>query len=155
MVVQAVARHPARVADARSRRSRGAVLAGVGLAGTLDEVVLHQLLRWHHLVDRGDPALGRISDGVFHVLSTVALVAGVVLLARSWDGDVRRALSGVLIGLGGFNVFDGTVNHKLLGLHQVREGVPDLLPYDLGFLGLAVTMLAAGLLLRPRSPAPA
>lgn len=130
------------------------MLAGIGLAGTLDEVVMHQLLRWHHLVDRGDPDLGRISDGVFHVFSTAALVVGVVLMARTWDGDGRRAVGGVLLGLGGFNVFDGTVNHKLLGLHQVREGVPDLLPYDVGFLGLAVAALAAGLLLRRRTARP-
>ena len=139
-------------ATTRTRtRTRGALLTGIGLAATLDEVVMHQLLRWHHLVDRGDADLGRISDGILHVFSTVALVAGVVLLARTWDRDVRRAVSGVLIGLGGFNVFDGTVNHKLLGLHQVREGVPDLLPYDVGFLGLAVAALGAGLLLRRRA----
>jgi uncharacterized membrane protein len=29
-----------------------AVLTGIGLAGTLDEVVLHQLLAWHHLLER-------------------------------------------------------------------------------------------------------
>jgi uncharacterized membrane protein len=25
-----------------------AVLVGIGVAGSLDEIVLHQLLRWHH-----------------------------------------------------------------------------------------------------------
>lgn len=138
-------------AAARTRtRTRGALLTGVGVAATLDEVVMHQLLRWHHLVDRGDEALGRISDGIFHASSSVALVVGVALMVRTWDGDARRATSGVLIGAGGFNVLDGTVLHKVLGLHQVREGVPDLLPYDVGYLGLALVVLAAGLLLRRR-----
>jgi uncharacterized membrane protein len=28
------------------------VLVGIGVAGSLDEIVLHQLLRWHHFYDR-------------------------------------------------------------------------------------------------------
>jgi uncharacterized membrane protein len=44
-------------------------------------------------------------------------------------------------------VYDGTVQHKLLGLHQVRAGAPDNLPYDLGFIGLAVVVLLAGLVI--------
>ncbi len=134
------------------RRSRGAVLAGVGLAATVDEVVLHQLLRWHHLVSRGSEDLGRISDGVLHTFSALALVGGAAWLVRTWDGDVRRAAGGVLAGFGGFNTFDGVVDHKVLRLHQVREGVPDLLPYDVVFIGSALLMLAAGLWLLPRSP---
>jgi uncharacterized membrane protein len=35
-----------------------------------------------------------------------------------------------IAGAGTFNLFDGTVDHKLLRLHQIREDVPDLLPYD-------------------------
>jgi uncharacterized membrane protein len=80
-----------------------AVLVGVGVAGSLDEIVLHQLLRWHHVYDRGSAAAGFIADGI--------------------------------------------VQHKLLGLHQVRAGAPNNFPYDLGFIGLAVVVLLAGLLL--------
>jgi uncharacterized membrane protein len=29
------------------------VLVGVGVAGSVDQIVLHQLLRWHHFYDRG------------------------------------------------------------------------------------------------------
>ena len=135
-----------------TRPTRGAVLTGVGLAITLDEVVFHQLLRWHHLVDRRDLALGLVSDGLLHLLGSLALVVGAVVLARTWNGDVRRAVGGVLIGAGGFNVFDGTVNHKLLGLHQVRAGVTDLLPYDLAWIGGSLAVLALGLVLRRAAP---
>ena len=127
------------------------MLTGVGLAGTLDEVVFHQLLRWHHLVDGGGEGVGRVSDGVLHVASTAALVAGVVLLVRTWDGDRRRTAGRVLAGLGGFNLFDGVVDHKVLRLHQVREGVPDLLPYDLAWLTISAAVLVAGLLLSGRA----
>ncbi len=130
------------------RRTRGAVLTGIGLAITLDEVVFHQLLRWHHLLDRRDLALGLISDGVLHLLGTAVFVVGAVLLARTYDGRRRRAVGAVLAGAGGFNVFDGVVDHKLLGLHQVREGVPDLLPYDLAWIGSAAVVLLVGLVLR-------
>ena len=30
-----------------------AILVGIGVAGSLDEILLHQLLRWHHFYDRG------------------------------------------------------------------------------------------------------
>ena len=135
-----------------------AVLAGIGLAGTLDEVVLHQLLRWHHLYSRGSEDAGLVSDGLFHVFSTTLLLVGTVGVVRAvpWHrrplGLGRRITVGVLAGLGGFNVYDSLVQHKLLGLHQVREGVPNLLPYDVGFTGLAVLALAAGLLLLRSSP---
>jgi uncharacterized membrane protein len=127
-----------------------AVLVGIGVAGTLDEIVLHQLLRWHHLYDRGSQAAGLISDGIFHLGSTAALVIGLVLLVQRWrsgGAPLRQAVAGILLGAGGFNLYDGIIQHKLLGLHQVRAGAPNNLPYDLVFIGLAAVALLAGLLL--------
>ena len=127
-----------------------AVLVGIGVAGSLDEIVLHQLLRWHHLYDRGSQAAGLIADGIFHLASTAALVVGLVLLVQRWrtaPGPLRQAVAGILVGAGGFNLYDGLIQHKLLGLHQVRAGAPNNLPYDLVFIGLAAVTLLAGLLL--------
>ena len=31
---------------------------------------------------------------------------------------------GILLGAGAFNLYDGTIQHKLLGLHQVRADAP-------------------------------
>jgi uncharacterized membrane protein len=62
------------------------------------------------------------------------------VLGRHWCGR-RPAWAG------GFNLYDGTVQHKLPGLHQVRAEAPNNLPYDLVFIGLAAVMLLAGLLL--------
>jgi uncharacterized membrane protein len=127
-----------------------AVLVGIGVAGSLDEIVLHQLLRWHHFYDRGSQAAGLIADGIFHLASTAALVIGLVLLVQRWPSGrdpLRQAVAGILVGAGGFNLYDGIVQHKLLGLHQVRAGAPNNLPYDLVFLGLAAVLLLAGLLL--------
>jgi uncharacterized membrane protein len=59
------------------------VLIGIGTAGTLDEVVLHQLLGWHHFYDRSTPSVGLLSDGLFHLpydLAFLALAAIVALI---------------------------------------------------------------------------
>ncbi|HEV2895810.1 MAG TPA: DUF2243 domain-containing protein [Actinomycetota bacterium] len=135
------------------------VLTGMGIAGTLDEVVLHQLLGWHHFYDRSTPTVGLVSDGLFHLLSTALLVIGVIQLVErrhTTPDPPRLALAGILLGAGGFNLYDGTIQHKLLGLHQVRAGAPDNLPYDLAFLAIATTLALAGaLLLRTvRQPTP-
>ena len=127
-----------------------AVLVGIGVAGSLDEIVLHQLLRWHHFYDRGSQAAGLIADGIFHLGSTAALVIGLVLLVQRWrtgPGPLRQAVAGILVGAGGFNLYDGLIQHKLLGLHQVRAGAPNNLPYDLVFIGVAAAVLLTGLLL--------
>ena len=131
------------------------LLIGVGLAGTLDEVVLHQLLGWHHFFDRMGPSLGRISDGIFHVATTTALAGGVYALARRGQAGGRevrrRAWAGIFLGAGGFNLYDGTVQHKLLRLHKIRPQAPDQLPYDLVFNAVALAALAIGWLLLRRS----
>ena len=135
------------------------VLVGIGIAGTLDEVVLHQLLGWNHFYDRSTPSAGLLSDGLFHILSTALLVIGVIQLVerrRTTPDPPSLALAGILLGAGGFNLYDGTIQHKLLGLHQVRAGVPNNLPYDLAFLAIAATVTLAGALLlrRARLPTP-
>lgn len=55
----------------------------------------------------------------------------------------RSAWGGLLLGAGGFQLFDGLVNHKVLRVHQVRYDV-ELLPYDLGWNLAAVLLLVAG-----------
>jgi len=109
------------------------VLIGVGLAAFLDETVFHQLLHWHHFYDGSTPTVGLVSDGYFHACGWAAMVAGLFLFA-----DLQRrgltvtplVRAGALLGWGGFQLYDGLIQHKLLGLHQIRYDV-ELLPYDL------------------------
>lgn len=128
------------------RSAWSAALVGVGAMAAVDEIVFHQLLAWHHFYDRGTPQLALLSDGLLHAAQLVALVAGGFLLA---DLHRRRALvrrsawGGLLLGAGGFQLFDGLVNHKVLRVHQVRYDV-ELLPYDLGWNLAAVLLLVAG-----------
>jgi uncharacterized membrane protein len=125
------------------------VLIGIGVAGFVDETVFHQLLHWHHFYDKGSATTGLVSDGYFHAFSWVAIVAGLFWYAdlnRRGDALRRRVVAGVLLGLGGFQLYDGLVQHKLLGLHQIRYHV-GLLPYDVVWNALAVLALVVGVLL--------
>ena len=129
------------------------ILTGIGLMAAFDEIVFHQLLGWHHLYDRSTERVGLTSDGLLHLGQLVLLVAGLLLLVDLVRQRVLAASgyrAGVVVGLGGFQLFDGTVNHKLLDLHEIRYGV-DLLPYDLVWNGAALLVLVVGLLLARRS----
>ncbi|WP_462421333.1 DUF2243 domain-containing protein [Salinicoccus sp. Marseille-QA3877] len=55
-----------------------------------------------------------------------------------------RWWSGIFIGLGSFQLFDGIVSHKLLQIHQIRYGV-ELLPYDIAWIASAILLLAVGI----------
>ncbi|HZG89881.1 MAG TPA: DUF2243 domain-containing protein [Pseudonocardia sp.] len=132
------------------------LLLGVGTVAFLDEVVFHQLLHWHKFYDRATTEIGLVSDGLFHAFSWGATVAALFLigsLRRDRAVHPRRLVGGVLTGAGAFQLYDGLVQHKLLGLHQIRYGV-ELLPYDLTWNVLAVVLLVVGLVLvgpsRPR-----
>ena len=132
-------------------------LLGLGVAAFVDETVFHQLLHWHHFYDKSTTAAGLVSDGVFHAVSWFATVAALFLLAdlrRRRVFDRRRWSGGLLAAAGAFQLYDGTVQHKLLRLHQIRYDV-DVAPYDWAWNVVAVGLLVAGaaLLLRARRPA--
>src|SRR4051795_11235109 len=100
-----------------SRSAWAGVLIGVGVAGFVDETVFHQLLHWHHFYDRSTPAAGLVSDGLFHAFSFFCAVGALFLLAdlrRRHAFDRRRWWGGLLAGAGAFQLYDGTVQHKLL-----------------------------------------
>lgn len=127
---------------------------GVGTAGFLDETVFHQLLHWHHFYDKSTPAVGLVSDGLFHAGSWIAMVAGLFVFAdlqRRRAGVGRRIRAGALLGWGGFQLYDGVIQHKVLGLHQIRYHV-HLLPYDIvwDLAGALAIAAAAMLLIRDR-----
>ena len=135
------------------------LLLGVGIAAFVDETVFHQILRWHHFYDRSTTAAGLVSDGLLHAVSWFATVAALFLLAHLHRRDAfwpLRWWAGLLLGCGGFQLYDGTVQHKLLRLHQIRYGV-DLTPYDVAWNVVAGVLVVAGavLLVRSRSPRPA
>jgi uncharacterized membrane protein len=83
---------------------------------------------------------------VFHAFGFFAVVASLFLFAdlRRRDGLWwTRWWGGVLIGAGSFQLYDGLVQHKVFGLHQIRYDV-DLLPYDLVWNVAAALMIIIG-----------
>ena len=138
----------------RRRSAQGAALVGIGVMAALDEIVFHQLLAWHHFYDRSTPEISLMADGFLHAGELIAIVAGFFWIGKLQKNGrlVRRwAWAGFFLGLGGFQLFDGIVDHKILRLHQIRYGVP-LLPYDLAWnlAGLVLLGVGAGLLVRAR-----
>jgi len=93
--------------------------------------------------------------GLFHAFGWFAVVAALFMVA-----DLRRHAGlwwsrwagGVLIGAGGFQLYDGLVQHKVLGLHQIRYGV-NLILYDVTWNIVAAILIAVGVVLTVRTRA--
>ncbi|MET8039401.1 DUF2243 domain-containing protein [Micromonospora sp. NPDC005215] len=140
--------HTVDVPDGRSSALAGVVI-GIAIMAAVDEIVFHQLLAWHHFYDRSTPSVALLSDGLLHAAEVIALVGGFF-----WFADLRRrhalsarlAWGGFLLGAGGFQLFDGLVDHKVLRLHQIRYGV-HLVPYDVVWNVAGAALLLAGALL--------
>jgi uncharacterized membrane protein len=141
--------------SAGTRRSRYAgLLIGIGLMAAVDEIIFHQILAWHHFYDGASLKIGLMSDGLLHAAELVAVVAGFFLLAdvnRQQQLVRRQAWAGFFVGAGGFQLFDGIIDHKVLRLHQIRYDVP-ILPYDVLWNLAGATLLVIGLVLWRRQP---
>lgn len=137
-----------------ARQSRwSTILIGIAIMAGVDELVFHQILGWHHFYDRSTPAVGLASDGFLHAAELLILVAGFFKFAdlrRRQSFDSTYAWSGFFIGAGGFQLFDGVVDHKILRLHQIRYGVP-ILPYDVVWNLFGAALLGVGLWLGVRA----
>lgn len=132
------------------RSAFAAALLGVGLIAGVDEIIFHQILAWHHFYDKATPLVGLISDGLLHAGELIAVVAGFYLVSnlRARSAFNRRfAVAGFFMGAGGFQLFDGLIDHKVLRVHQIRYGVDNLLLYDLAWNTFALILLAAGAIL--------
>ncbi|KMK76872.1 DUF2243 domain-containing protein [Alkalihalobacillus pseudalcaliphilus] len=133
----------------RRRNVISGLLFGAGLVAFIDEVIFHQLLRWHHFYDLSSTSIGLISDGIFHAFSWFATIFGLFLFAdlRRRDDFISRLwFAGTFIGIGFFQLYDGFIQHKLLGIHQIRY-VDNVWVYDIVWNLLALLILVVGLTL--------
>lgn len=134
------------------RNQWSGILFGIGLAAFFDETIFHQLLHWHHFYDKSTTDIGLISDGLLHSFSWFTTVGGLFIFA---DLRRRKALwlicwwGGVLLGAGGFQLYDGIIQHKLMRVHQIRY-VENVLIYDLVWNIIAVLLIIAGITLIAR-----
>ena len=148
--------------EAVSRPRAPGILLGIGLGGFLDGIVFHQILQWHHLLSSEGSyptntvaglEANTLADGLFHAATWVAVAVGIKLLWRRTT-DWRSAISGpalfgwILVGWGLFNLVEGVIDHHVLTLHHVREGVNiNETAWDLGFLAFGVLLIVGGWLL--------
>lgn len=150
-----------------------ATILGVGLGGFVDGIVLHQVLQWHHMLSstgsdnvgiRAYPVdtvpglqMNTLWDGLFHVVTWVAVLTGLALLySRVTRSRGRLWRSGALwgwalVGWGLFNLVEGIVDH-LLGIHHVHGG-PHQTAWDVGFLLLGAVLVALGWAVQRRATA--
>lgn len=138
----------------RIRLLQATALIGIGLMAAVDEIIFHQLLAWHHFYDRSTSDIALLSDGLLHAAELVAVVAGFFMWADLRDRNIaapRLAWGGFLAGAGGFQIFDGLVDHKVLRVHQVRYGV-ELFPYDLAWNATGIVLLILGVILIRQAP---
>jgi len=122
---------------------------GIGLIGAIDEIVFHQLLQWHNLYVDASERWRIFSDGLLHAFTLAMLFYGAWRLWQqrqpfSTIVSSRPFWAGILLGGGGFQLWDGVVDHWLLRLHPVREGVESIWLYDTLWIASALIMLAAG-----------
>ncbi|SDK33125.1 DUF2243 domain-containing protein [Lacicoccus qingdaonensis] len=125
------------------------VLIGIGTMALIDEIIFHQLLQWHHFFDFNTMQFGIFSDGLLNAFALFAIVAGIFLFAhvtKLYSYSPLRWWAGIFTGLGAFQLFDGIVSHKVLGIHQIRYGV-DILPYDIAWNVSAVLLLIIGIVM--------
>lgn len=129
-------------------------LAGFGLGGIFDGILLHQVLQWHHLLGDSGPDPAQIFwDGLFNIGMALALILG---LGGMWRA--RRELARVtgrcvlglgLIGFGLWHVTDAILAHWMLGLHRVRPAADSPMVWDVFWLvSFGIIPLLIGNLLR-------
>ena len=136
-----------------------AIILGIGLGGFIDGIFLHQILQWHQMLSHKlvpdnllNKSVNMFWDGIFHLFTLVVVIVGVLLLWRL-SGLTNKSRSGqlfgggLLMGWGIFNVVEGTINHHILKLHNVREVTPHPEYWNLGVLILSVLMIAVGWLI--------
>ncbi len=142
------------------------ILLGIGIVGFIDETMFHQLLQWHNFYWATDEHGRILSDGLFHAISTLVLLWGTFRLWNRETGSYPRSslLGGILIGGGGFNAYDGIIQHLVLHLHLVNERVcpvpqsgdnsiltcPADLPYEVVWILLGLAIVAYGVVLSRR-----
>ncbi|MDQ3548383.1 MAG: DUF2243 domain-containing protein [Chloroflexota bacterium] len=107
------------------------------------------MLRWHNFYVDASQRWRIISDGMLHAFTLSMLFFGAFWLWQQRQSfstitSSRPFWAGVLLGGGGFHLWDGIVDHKLLRLHPVREGADDILLYDVAWNAAALLLLGLG-----------
>lgn len=146
----------------RTGTDRSVLLAGgiigFGLGGLVDVLIFHLVLQVHHLISGIVPPttprglrLNLVADGLFSLAMVAIVIAGFVLFWRTLPLADRSRSAGLfagasVAGAGVFNLYDGTIDHYVLGLHHVTQWPPNPDLFDVLWVIGSVVLLAAGVL---------
>jgi uncharacterized membrane protein len=136
-----------------------AIVLGIGIGGLTDGIVLHQILQWHEMLSNKFPtstlvykSVNMFWDGFFHLFTLLVTIEGIYLLWKVLGRtDTNKCghvlIGGMLAGWGIFNLIEGTIDHQILGLHNVRELSVDKELWNNGFLLFGMLLIASGSLI--------
>lgn len=133
-----------------------AIILGIGIGGFIDGILLHQILQWHGMFTNILPAdtvvnksVNMFWDGIFHLLTLIAVIIGVVSLTRllnkkNINSSPKLVWGGFFAGWGLFNLVEGIIHHHILQFHNVKEisQFPEIWNY--GFLASGVLFIVIG-----------
>ena len=147
--------HPGR---SPGRLAPAAFVLGFALSGFFDGILLHQILRWHHLLSAlgGDLRFQVAADGWFHAGMYAVAALGLWRLWRARraldaPGAGRAIATWGLVGFGAWHLLDAVGSHWLLGIHRIRMDAANPLAWDLAWAGaFGVLPIVAGLWVRRR-----
>lgn len=133
----------------------GGILLGIGMGGFIDGILLHQIFQLHSMLSAQLPQdvlvnvkTSMVWDGLFHLLTWVTSIIGIVVL---WRGSSEghgyftggKLFAASLFGWGLFNFVEGIIDHYLLGIHHVVE-LQGLSIWDHLFVGSGVLFMILG-----------
>jgi uncharacterized membrane protein len=134
---------------------RAGIFLGIGMGGFVDGILFHQILQFHGMLTAKLPKTTLVNlqvnmfwDGMFHVLTWITTLAGLILLWKAVQKP-QAALSSkcimgsAILGWGLFNLIEGIIDHHILGLHHVVESLGVSI-YDYAFLASGVIMIGIG-----------
>ena len=132
------------------------LVLGVGLGGFADGIVFHQLFQWHQMLSNKitpdtwmNKSINMFWDGIFHLSCLMIMVLGTYLLFKSLSNRTANSspklfVSALFTGWAIFNIVEGIIDHQIMKLHNVREGI-DSQFWNSVFLIASIVLLFIGL----------
>lgn len=135
--------------DRQNREAAAAgIVLGIGMGGFVDGILLHMIIKWHHMVSNWVPPttmegmhVNMTWDGLFHAFTWIVTLIGIFMLwsaarnTRVAIPTLTSFLGQLILGFGLFNLVEGIIDHHLLEVHYVRQ-VPNYAVYNWTFLAV-------------------
>lgn len=128
------------------------LLLGVGLGGSVEGLLFHQILQPHdvlagHLTSADLQAI-TVWSHALHAFTWLALVIGIALLWRTTrhPGATPRTstfVGSLLLGLGCFNSVEGVLDHHVRSVHHAYSGYAEVL-WSGGFIASGFVFILIG-----------